>query len=57
MRLRFYAMVVQIFCAKLENGLYILHPFKPQNYHIEMFRVAKLKSNKHKKLSNDYEIS
>ena len=37
---------VQISCAKLENGLYVLHIFQSQNYHTEMFKVAKPKSNK-----------
>ena len=46
---------VQISCAKLENRLYILHPFESQNYHTEMFRVAKPKSNERQKLSNEYE--
>ena len=46
---------VQICYAKLENGLYVLHPFESQNYHTEMFRVAKPKSNKRQKLSNDNE--
>ena len=46
---------VQICYAKLENGLYILHPFESENYHTEIFRVAKPKSKKHQKLSNDYE--
>ena len=46
---------VQISCAKLENGLYILHLFESQNYHTEIFRVAKPKSNKRQKLSNKYE--
>ena len=45
---------VQISCAKLENELYVLHPFKSQNYYIKIFRVAKPKSNKSQKLSNDY---
>ena len=34
---------VQISCAKLENGLYVLHPFESQNYHTEMFKVVKPK--------------
>ena len=46
---------VQICCAKLENGLYILHVFEPESNHTEMFRVAKPKSNKRQKLSNDNE--
>ena len=46
---------VQICCAKLENGLYILHVFEPESNHTEMFRVAKPKSNKRQKLSNDSE--
>ena len=46
---------VQISCAKLENGLYVLHPFESQNNHTEMFRVEKSKSNKWQKLSDDYE--
>ena len=46
---------VQICCAKLENGLYILHVFGPESNHTEMFRVAKAKSNKRQKLSNDNE--
>ena len=41
---------VQICCAKLENGLYILHVFEPESNHTEMFRVAKPKSNKRQKL-------
>ena len=48
-------IIIIISCAKLENRLYVLHPFESQNYHIEMFRVAKPKSNKHQKLSNDFE--
>ena len=46
---------VQISCAKLENGLCFLHPFESQNYHTKIFRIAKPKSNKRKKLSNEYE--
>ena len=46
---------VQICYAKLENWLYVLHPFESQNYHTGMFRAAKPKSNKCKKLSNDFE--
>ena len=46
---------VQICCATLENGLYILHVFEPESNHTEMFRVAKPKSNKRQKLSNDNE--
>ena len=46
---------MQICCAKLENGLYILHVFEPKSNHTEMFRVAKPKSNKCQKLSNDNE--
>ena len=46
---------MQICYAKLENGLYVLHPFESQNYHTEIFRVAKPKSNKRQKLSNEYE--
>ena len=46
---------VQISCAKLENGLYVLRPFESQNYHTKMFRVVKSKSNKRQKLSNEYE--
>ena len=46
---------MQISYAKLENGLYVLHPFESQNYHTEMFRVAKPKFNKRKKLLNDFE--
>ena len=46
---------VQICYAKLENGLYVLHRFESQNYHTKMFKIAKPKSNKRKKLSNDYE--
>ena len=46
---------VQICYAKLENEPYVLHPFKSHNYHTEIFRVAKLKSNKRQKLSNDFE--
>ena len=45
---------MQISCAKLENRLYVLYPFESQNYHTEIFRVAKPKSNKRQKLSNDY---
>ena len=45
---------VQICYAKLKNGLYILHTFKPESNYTEMFRVARPKSNKHKKLSNDF---
>ena len=39
----------------MENGLYILHVFEPEGNYTEMFRVAKLKSNKRQKLSNDNE--
>ena len=46
---------VQICCAKLENGLYVLHPFESQNYNTEIFRVAKPKSNKRPKHSNNFE--
>ena len=46
---------MQIYCAKLENGLYILHTFELENNHTEMFRVARPKSNKRQKLSNDNE--
>ena len=46
---------VQICYAKLENELYVLHHFESQNYHTEIFRVAKPKSNKRQKLSNDFE--
>ena len=46
---------MQICCAKLENGLYVLHVFKPESNHTKMFRVAKPKSNKRQKLSNDNE--
>ena len=46
---------VQISCAKLENGLYVLHPFESQNYHTEMFRAVKSKSNKRQKLSKNFE--
>ena len=46
---------VQICCAKLENRLYVLHAFESQNYHTKIFRVAKPKSNKRQKLSNDNE--
>ena len=46
---------VQICCAKLKSGLYILHVFEPESNHTEMFRVAKPKSNKRQKLSNDNE--
>ena len=47
---------VQICYATLENGLYILHVFEPESNHTEMFRVAKPKSNKRQKLSNDNEM-
>ena len=46
---------MQICCAKLENRLYILHVFEPESNYTEIFRVAKPKSNKHQKLSNDNE--
>ena len=46
---------LQICCAKLENELYVLHPFESQNYHTEIFRVAKPKSDKRQKRSNDFE--
>ena len=46
---------VQIYCAKLENELYILHTFELESNHIEIFRVARPKSNKRKKLSNKNE--
>ena len=46
---------MQIYCAKLENGLYILHVFEPESNYTKMFRVAKPKSNKRQKLSNDNE--
>ena len=45
----------QICCAKLENGHYILHVFEPESNHTKMFRVAKPKSNKRQKLSNNNE--
>ena len=41
---------VQIYCTKLENGLYVLHSFESQNYNTKIFRVANLKSNKRQKL-------
>ena len=46
---------VQIYYAKLENGLYILRTFEPESNHTEIFRVAKPKCNKRQKLSNDNE--
>ena len=46
---------MQICCAKLENRLYVLHVFEPESNHTEMFRIAKPKSNKSQKLSNDNE--
>ena len=47
---------MQICCAKLKNGLYILHTFESKSNHTEIFRVAKPKSNKRQKLSNDNEM-
>ena len=44
---------VQICCAKLENGLYILHTFELESNHTEIFRVARPKSNKLQKLLNN----
>ena len=46
---------MQIYCAKLENGLYVLHPFESKNYHTEIFGVANSKSNKRQQLLNDFE--
>ena len=46
---------MQICCAKLEDGFYILHTFEPESNHTEIFRVARPKSKKRQKLSNDNE--
>ena len=46
---------MQIYCAKLESGFYILHIFEPESSHTDMFRVAKPKTNKRQNLSNDNE--
>ena len=46
---------VEICCAKLKSGLYILHVFEPESNHTKMFRLARPKSNKCQKLSNDNE--
>ena len=46
---------VQISCAKLENGLYVLHSFESQNCYTEIFIIEKPKFNKCEKLWNNYE--
>ena len=46
---------VQIYYAKLENGLYILHTFEPKSNHTKMFKVTRPKSKNRQKLSNDNE--
>ena len=45
----------EIYHTCLDNGLYILRPYKSFTFNTEIFKIAKLQSNKCQKVSHDNE--